>query len=413
MANRQFTASFALALATGLCLGQTFWLQADATRSAPKANRDFLPPVASINPKMDEQQADATDHDVETISLVGVNSPVLHASPKVTKITSSVDIQSDEIKSLHEIQQKVDETNLEHLWQATVQKNPVIRFALEKIATPADLQPKQSSRFLTKTLSTLISGATLASTMVPGGGAYRNMATMATGNALQNMIDGRTQPTANSLSPTEQIQLAGLIDDLKMQLIHTYQDYRNTLQQLAQSHQVTIRNNNLYSKALASKNDIVIMTAGTAYYQALMNETVLRQKAKLYRLQLERLAGPDAVSGVQLAVDLPETGAQTASIESPAPPPEPVIEPAASTQKAGTPSRNTSIKASDLPELPPALEIGPQLSSEPQSVDTLVGPLPPSGTDKSSRNKKSDKVRKNNESALIGPTLEPQEDIHR
>jgi hypothetical protein len=222
------------------------------------------------------------------------------------------------------------------------------------------------------------------------------MGTMAVGNALQNMVSGKTQPTPGSLSPTEQIQLAGLIDDLKMKLIHNYQDYKNTLQALAQSHEISIKNNNLYSKALSSKNDLAIMAAGTAYYQALMNETSLRQKAKLYRLELERLAGPDAVSTLELAVHVPTGGGsaadtnlqqQTASTEAP-------IGPSAPQTNTTSTTITSSGTALIGPELPPALEIAPKLGTE---ASILVGPPLPASTIKKHTAKANHSLAKTND----------------
>ncbi len=270
--------------------------------------RDFLPPVASINAKLVESVESGSEDLLEPVALSAVQSPVLQASPKIEKLNTdlSVHIKTDQLENLLEIQRRVDEADLESLWEATIQKNPVIRFSLEKLATPSDLQTKQSSRFMTKTLNMLISGATMVPAMLPGASVYQNMGSMAMGNALQNMVNGKTQVNVGSLSATEQIQLASLIDELKLRLIHSYQDYKNTLQNLAQSHQVTVKNNAIYAKALSSKNDLAIMASGAAYYQSVLSETALRQKAKLNRVQLERLAGPEAVNRLELAVHVSE-----------------------------------------------------------------------------------------------------------
>jgi hypothetical protein len=359
--GRSLSNLLGIALAGGLLIGQPVlpgWTASHSEKAWPK--RDFLPPVAAINPRMEEKTDTTSDSTVEAVSLAAIGSPVIHTTPKVDRLDTDLSGQfkTEQLQGVVEIQQKVDEADLEHLWQAAVEKNPVIRFSLEKLATPADLQTHQSSRFLTKTLSTMISGATMASTMLPGGGAYRNMASMAAGNALQNLTTGRTTPTPGSLSPTEQIQLASLIDDLKLKLIRTYQDYKNTLQNLAQAHEVTSKNNNMYSKALSAKNDLALMAAGTAYYQSLISETALRQKAKVYRLQLERLAGQDAVSTLELAVHVSDTDSATASTQpiiGPTPP-----EPSGNIPEPATASANPAV-AMPLPLVGPAEPpIGPQ-----------------------------------------------------
>jgi hypothetical protein len=352
------------------------------TKALPK--QDFLPPVATINPKIDPQSGQ--EEDIEgPVTLSAVTSPVIRTTPRVNRLDGYVSdkFKSEQLQNVLEIQKKIDEADLEYLWRATVEKNPVIRFSMEKLAAPADVQPRQSSTFLTKTLSTLLSGATLAATMVPGGGQYRDMGTMAVNNAMQNLINGRTQPTLGSLSPTEQIQMAGLIDDLKMKLIQAYQSYKSTLQTLADSHQTTIKNNNLYSKALSSGNNLAVMASGTAYYQALMNETSLRQKAKLHRLALERLAGREAVSRLELTARLDDS--QTAiNIATPlgvspeVGPPAPTAQ-QVTTTKLESPSGQTMAMPLDLPQ---TMEISPRLSTdigppEPIPAPTETGKSPP------------------------------------
>ena len=135
-----------------------------ALAAKSKTNRvakDFLPPVASINPKLDATTEDPND--LEAVTLSAVTTPVLSKTPKPTRIEGGVKKQflSEDIEVVMQLQQKADEADLDKLWAATVQKNPVIRFSLEKIAMPADLQDSHSSQFLKKGLSAMITGATI------------------------------------------------------------------------------------------------------------------------------------------------------------------------------------------------------------------------------------------------------------
>jgi hypothetical protein len=368
LATRQIKRLFGVTLAVAFCLAP---LKAFSAKEKAWPKRDFLPPVATINTKLETnpEALKTSDGEVEEVAFQAVDTQaVIRLKPKVERLAGSVvgKAQSEHLQTMLELQKKVDEADLEYLWQATVEKNPVIRFSLEKLATPADLESKQSSKFLSKTLSTLISGASLASTMLPipgGNSAYQNMGTMAAGQALQNMLVGRTRPTVGSLSATEQIQLAGLIDELKAKLIRSYQDYKNTLENLARCHEITVKNNALYSKALASKNDMAMMATGVAYYQALLNETALRQKAKLHRLELERLAGPEAVSRLELAVHI-DNSIQTASAHPPA-------------KALATPVRTDVLDAEDLPYTIPD-PIGPQplIGPEPKSKKSAMPDMP-------------------------------------
>jgi len=304
-----------------------------ASHSVSWPKRDFLPPIASINPKLDE----LPDNGLESLDFSPSGSKGIQKTPRITRLDTTLPVGEKNAKSgLIEARHKIEEADLERLWQATVQKNPVIRFSLEKLAAPADTLPSHSSKFLRKTLTTMISGAMMASTMIPGGGAYNNMMYMAGGNALQNVVSGNTKPTPGALSSTEQIQLAGLIDDLKLSLIRNYQDYNTTLQSLALARQATERNSAVYTQAQKSNSDMAVMAAASAYFQALLHETDLKQKARLQRLILERIAGQETVS--QLA--LVPTFSDTAIAEQPTKPIEQTLaemigpQPEASSSKA-------------------------------------------------------------------------------
>ncbi len=291
--------------------------------------RNFLPPVATINPKLDDipevTAADPTDNDgLEVVSLASVTTPVLTTKPAIERIDSHVDVLNDAAKAKQQAQADLEEVDMETLWSATVERNPVIRFSLEKLTTPEELAQKQSSVFMRKTLGVLISGATLASTMLPGGsaiGSYRNMGVMAGGDALKNLTSGRTTPLAARLTATEKIQLAGMIDDLQRQVIQAYHDYRRALVALADAHTKTTEASERYSLAMSQVNEAsksnkksgnqqllqsmqaaLLMSNGASYYQSLRHETSLKQEAKRHRLQLERLAGIETVAGLKLAV---------------------------------------------------------------------------------------------------------------
>lgn len=360
--------------------------------------RSFLPPVASINPKV---TAEALNRSIslEPVALSAVSTPVVTLSPKVKTLTIKAQqlLEKQSENSVQSFQKQIGEADLEILWNATVEKNPVIQFALQKMAVPTDLRQKKSSQFLSKTLNVLISGAAMGSTILPGGGAYRNMGTMAASNALQNVISDPNQKMMGNLTATEQIQLAGLIDVLKQELITNYQGYKNTLQELLKRHSETVENNTLYSASLSSSNPVAIVASGMTYYQSLLQETEQRQAAQLFRLKLERLAGQQAVSQLSLSISthdliveepassLTKEETKTASvvsgIETTLVSPQKTIDTVTQSKKIAPQKKEELIG----PELPAMLEIGPKLSEFQQDdqqpswyhVDTsFVGPLP-------------------------------------
>ncbi|MEB3286408.1 MAG: hypothetical protein VKJ04_02780 [Vampirovibrionales bacterium] len=281
--------------------------------------RDFLPPVALINDaisieqlKKREKADSAVESELGPIVFSAVSPATVKLSSRPASLQGSINLHegNQEFETLVDLQKKLDEKDLKHLWEATVEQNPVIRFSLEKLAMPIDLQPRHSSNFLNKTLAVMINGAAMgAMMMAPGAGAYQNMGIATVSQAAQNVVMGNNKPQTSTLTATEQIQLAGLIDDLKAELIQNYQGYKKVLEQLTQARAVTLRNNNLYASALRINNPLSKMAAGSAYYKAVLNETELRQQAMMYRLKLERLAGRPAIDKLQLSLAVPTEAA--------------------------------------------------------------------------------------------------------
>jgi len=388
----QFT-SLAMALSLSLCP------VAALAQDLPAA-QNFLPPVAIINGPLQEgdlktaQDPQEAENGLEPIALASVASPAIRLTSRVQTLNTSANIHSGdkEFEALLKLQQQLDDDDLNALWEATVEKNPVIRFSLEKLMTPVDLQPRKSSQFLNKIISAGLTGGTLGLAMLPGGNAYTTMGARAGAQASRVLLDRYThkgQP-AMLLSPTEQIQLAGLIDELKGKLVQTYHNYKTTLEQLAEARETTIKNNNLYSQAITSKNDLALMASGSSFYKAMLRETELRQRAVLYRLQLERLAGDTAVNSLQLALFVTPDSAPT-TVQKTAPATGDKKATAAKPAKKESPKQQPAAKAvATKSAVPTGKE--PNLSLE--MIETIGPPKP--GTTQAAN------VTKSNE--FIGPT---------
>lgn len=302
-----------------LLLQPSGWAKASKQSSWPV--RNFLPPVATINPKIEPNpstQETLNTEALDVVSLPAVTSPILGTRPRLEAVNQSLNIRETDpvLKALTTQQHSVEEADLKKLWDATVERNPVIRFSLEKLSSPEEVHPQQSSVFMRKTLSMLISGATLATTMLPGGGGYRNLGMMAGGDAVRNLTLGTPHSMENRLSPTEKIQLAGLIDDLQRQVLQSYQQYRLTLNSLADAHQKTLGYNQGYTEALSHSEAVLqsdkhnvsvnrvllLMSSGAAYHKAQLHEEELRHKAMELRVKLERMAGNETVKALALTV---------------------------------------------------------------------------------------------------------------
>lgn len=370
-----------------------------AKKQVEAAARNFLPPVALINNTLTIEDLEGkplseADESLNPVVFSAVSPATVKLSDKPAALSNNLHVnQTNEHETLLSLQQKVDERDLRSLWDATVEKNPVIRFSLEKLALPMDLQAKHSSRFLNKTLAAMLNGAAMgAMYLAPGAGAMQNMGVATISQAAQNVIMGNNKPQqqTSGLTATEQIQLAGLVDDLKADLVQNYQSYKKTLEQLAQARAVSLKNNNLYATALKSPNPLARMAAASAYYKAMMNETEVKQRALVYRLKLERMAGKEAVNNLQLALVVTPLSTEVATTA-------PVSTASVSASVASKPNTSSSFKALETPLqaidiLPTApLEaihpitkednatIGPSLSILPSSQET-AGPEVPLGS---------------------------------
>jgi hypothetical protein len=287
--------------------------------------RPFLPPGSQMNDFLPEsgiitpaskgspsassatiQRANINTHDETVVGLTSIDRPhTVQLHRKVDRLDSNlkpVAPPPTAVEALKTAQAQVEQQDLNYLWNATVERNKVMRFSLEKLALPEDLQSGHSSLFLRKTLSVLISGAAIgASMLTTGGGAYQNMGVMTASNAVNNLVLGKQQPLSD-LTPTEHIQLADLVDQLKVQLVDNYNQLNQGLHLLEPAAQRTQKANEAYSQALANKNQPVEqLTQAVSYYQALMAETRLQQRTSLAQIQLARIAGQEAVHEVQLA----------------------------------------------------------------------------------------------------------------
>jgi hypothetical protein len=318
--------SFLLLSCIGYLLHVSFIPVAVATEEAFK--QPHLPPMVQPNgflpltvPQKTTTEPD--DASLETVELVDTPSlvvkqaeqPTLTQAPTLatpatnhTSTSNSISVKELQLTAFNTLQpkeqlgvleQQIQEADLQFLWNSLVERNPVVRFSLEKIALPLENHDAHSSQFLRKSLSVLISGAALGSSLVLPTGGYESMGILAGSQAVQNLVNGRTKPISN-LTATEHIQLANLVDDLKRQLVENYQVYQQNLRAVQQAQPNTQRAYQHYQTAIGNQNPIEILTSLQVYHQSLKQETLLKQQAKLARIKLERLCGQPAVNHLVL-----------------------------------------------------------------------------------------------------------------
>ncbi len=239
--------------------------------------------------------------------------------------------KEDTLKNYLEVQKKLDVEDIKILWESTVKRNPVIKFALRKLSLPADQQRINSSVFA-KTVTTLISGASMLPAIF-GADAIISSATSTTGSLANRFIANKKLPKEMPLTDTEIIHLARLVEDLQDKIIKNYYQYKGNLESYKIAKENIVKHNRIYTQALESRNTTRILTSKALYDKSLITERNLKQEIKLNRLLLERLAGAETVNALNLGKatligDLEEskTNPETQTAVKPPIPNESVVE---------------------------------------------------------------------------------------
>ncbi len=198
-------------------------------------------------------------------------------------------------------QQKADLEDIENLWNATVSNNPMIGFCLKKLAIPAE-QRRIHSSMLAKSMSAIISGAALLPSFLGmnygiQSGAY------AAGRLATNLINKENNEKLRnpSITDTEAIELASLIEDLQDEIIVDYFKYKGALTKLKKCREQLLLHNKNYSEALEKNNSLDIAIASSQWEEELVEEYKLKQEVKKYQLALTRLAGKKTVEDLNVA----------------------------------------------------------------------------------------------------------------
>ena len=202
-------------------------------------------------------------------------------------------------------QQKADMKDIENLWNATVSNNPMISFCLKKLAIPAEHRRIHSS-LMAKSLSAIIQGAALLPSFMGMNYGIQSGAYTA-GRIAHGLINKENnQKLENpSLTDTEAIELASLIEDLQDEIIVDYYNYKGALIKLKKCREQILLHNKNYSDALAKKNSLDIAITSSQYDDALVEEYRLKEEVKKYNLALTRLAGKKTVDELNIVqIDL-------------------------------------------------------------------------------------------------------------
>lgn len=228
-----------------------------------------------------------------------IEKPEIELQDNTTKLNNSLLINnSEELSKLIDEQKEHDLKDLELLWKGTVENNQVIEFALKKLATP-ESQRRIHSSLMAKTLSAIISGASFVPGLV-GSNYGVQTAAFSAGRLALGLLNKKITPTETPLTDTELIELAGMVEDLQDSLISSYYNYKNTLTLLKDARAKMLLYSKNYSNALDSNDILEISISSTRYDSMKLREFSLEQSAKKYHIQLQRLAGKNAVDSLEL-----------------------------------------------------------------------------------------------------------------
>lgn len=223
-----------------------------------------------------------------------IELPKVDYKDKESLVISEKEIMDEIIK----LQKEKDLEDIDNLWKGTVENNQVIGFALKKLSTP-ESQRRIHSSLMAKTLSAVVSGASLAPALI-GADYMVQSGSYAAGRLAQNLLNRKNVPQEVPLTDTELIELAGLVESLQDKIINAYYNYKSSLSQLKEIRSRELLYSRNYVKAMDEEDFLEITISSALYKDMEIEEFKYMQLCKKYHLELQRLAGKKAVDGLNL-----------------------------------------------------------------------------------------------------------------
>ncbi len=237
---------------------------------------------------------DSGEVHLEEVQQAKYELPKVEYKEKDSLLISDKEIMDEIVK----LQREKDLEDIDNLWKGTVENNQVIGFALKKLATP-ESQRRIHSSLMAKTLSAIVSGASLAPALV-GADYMVQSGSYAAGRIAQNLLNRKNVPQEIPLTDTELIELAGLVENLQDKIINAYYNYKGNLSQLKEVRSRELLYSKNYAKALDEEDFLEIAISSSLYDDMQIEEMKYLQSAKKYHLELQRLAGKKVVDGLNL-----------------------------------------------------------------------------------------------------------------
>lgn len=243
----------------------------------------------------------AKGEDAGGFTLENPDTINLNYTKPVKKLEGSLFIDNlEEAQIIINKQQEADMRDIENLWNATVNNNPIIKFSLKKLAIPEE-QRRIHSSLMAKSMSALISGASMLPSFMGANYAVQS-ASFAGARLANNLInkDNNKIMGENPLTDTEMIELATLIEDLQDEIVTSYYSYKGALNSLKDCRAQLLLYNKNYSKALKNEDALEITVSSALWEESVIEEYRLMQEVKKYQLMLQRLAGKEAIESLSL-----------------------------------------------------------------------------------------------------------------
>lgn len=229
-----------------------------------------------------------------TVEQAKIELPKVDYKGKNSLIINEQQIMDEIVK----LQKEKDMEDIDNLWKGTVENNQVIGFALKKLATP-ESQRRIHSSLMAKTLSAIVSGASLAPALV-GADYMVQSGSYAAGRIAQNLLNKKNIPQEIPLTDTELIELAGLVENLQDKIINAYYNYKGCLSQLKEIRSRELLYSRNYAKAMDEEDFLEISISSALYDDMQIEEAKYVQMSKKYHLELQRLAGKKVVENLNL-----------------------------------------------------------------------------------------------------------------
>ncbi len=248
-------------------------------------------------PQVEEKELEEVNLDVKEGEKLKIEK-----NKPAQKIEGAELSKSDEEKlKAFQIQRKHDIEDITTLWQATVERNNVIKFALKKVTMNPEERKKHSSK-MARTIAALVNGATLLpyafgldASIASAIAAGTSLSTQATKNKLGY------GPQNIPVTDTELIQLASLIEDLQNNLIKNYYSYKSSIELLKDCRSKLAVYKKNYNQATLQKDQANILVTKSMYEKQQMEELKLKNQIKTARIELERFAGEEVVDNLNLS----------------------------------------------------------------------------------------------------------------